>query len=418
MKKAILVLLCFIMLVSTVSCDKNGNLDTHTPNATESDTTDTGLPCTHILGEWSVSREATEREDGEEKRTCAQCSYFETKPIYAKGTEGLSFTLSEDGTSYSVNAGSATEGDVFIPAYHNGLPVTGIGYIGFANSDFEPEDIETGSYAFFDCTDLKTVVIPSTVTIIGDMAFAGCESLENIVLSPTVTVIGEGAFEICKNLESIVIPSAVTSIGDYAFMLCENLESIVIPESVKEIGEYAFALTEVELPFGYYQSDIKVSIPNTQVILILREFSSSFSWRVEIYYLDENGSEILIEKIEFDNSSQAPFSNGNFEIINNHDNTFSVRAGDSEDKGKWIDKAFNIPQCVSVFVPKAEDTVTVFYGGKDSEEWDAIDIAKGNVRLTKDNITVKKCVIYYYSETEPTEANKYWHYVDGVPTVW
>ena len=114
------------------------------------------------------------------------------------------------------------------------------------------------------------------------MAFAGCESLKSIVLPPAVMVIGDGAFESCKNLKSIVIPPAVTAIGDYAFMLCKSLESVVIPESVKEIGEYAFALTEVEFPVGYYNSDIKVSIPNTQVILILREFSSFFSWGVEI----------------------------------------------------------------------------------------------------------------------------------------
>ena len=432
MKKAILVLLCFAMLISTVSCvtkKENSNLNTHTPESssdttdtvtpeTSSDTTDTVTPCTHILGAWSISNEATEYEDGEEKRTCSLCEYFETKTIHAKGTEGLSFTLLEGGASYSVNAGSATGGVVFIPAYHNGLPVTSIGYIGFGNSDFEPEDIEIGSYAFFGCAALQTVVIPSTVTIIGDMAFAGCESLEGIVLPPTVSVIGDGAFEICKNLESIVIPPAVTVIGDYAFMLCESLESIVIPESVKEIGEYAFALTEEEFSLSYYHSDITVSIPNSQVILLLREFSSFFSWGVEIYYLDENGSEVLIEKIEFDNSSHAPFSNGDFEIINNNDNTFSVRAGDSEDKGKWINQVFDIPQCVSAFVPKAEDTVAVFYGGNDGEEWDAIDIADGNVRLDKDNITVKQSVIYYYSETEPTVPNQFWHYVDGVPTVW
>ena len=398
MKKAITVLLCFAMLVSTASCvTKKENSNLNTPSLeTVSDTTDTVTTCTHILGEWSVSNEATEREDGEEKRTCSLCEYFETKPIYAKGTEGLSFTLSEDGTSYSVSAGSATEGDVFIPAYHNGLPVTSIGHIGLANSDFEPEDVEIGSYAFFGCADLQTVVIPSTVTVIGDGAFARCESMENII-----------------------IPSTVTIIGDGAFMLCKSLESVVIPESVKEIGEYAFALTEVEFPIGYYHSDIAFSIPNSQVILLLRPVQSVFSWGVELYYLDESGNAVLIENILVDNSSHAPFSNKDFEIVNNDDMTFSVHAKKSENGEDWIlNKTFDLPQCVSVFVPKAEDTVAVFYGGNDGEEWDAIDIADGNVRLTKDNITVKNCVIYYYSETEPTEANKFWHYVDGVPTVW
>ena len=441
MKKAILVLLCLTVFLSMISCDienEKENLDTSSPDTqttdspavdsdtdtTETDTTKTDTneavtPCAHTFGEWSVSKEATEREDGEEKRTCSQCNHVETKPIYATGTEGLLFTLSENGTAYSVSAGSATEGDVVIPAYHNGLPVTGIGYIGFANSDFEPEDIEIGSYAFFDCTDLKTVVIPSTVTIIGDMAFAGCESLESIVLPPTVTVIGDGAFEVCRSLESIALPPAVTVIGDGAFMLCESLESIVIPESVKEIGEYAFALTEEEFSLGYYRSDITVAIPNSQVILLLRPVQSFFLWGVEIYYLNENGNEVSIENVLLDNSSFAPFSNDDFEIINNHDNTFSVHAKAKENGGGWwIDKTFDIPQCVSVFVPKAEDTVKVFYSGTNSEAWETIAIADGNGRLDKDNITVKKSVIYYYSKTEPTEPNKFWHYVDGVPTVW
>lgn len=425
--KKIFILICISMLLLTISCDtnnKNNNLDIHATdakttvsNTTDTNTTDIGIPCTHTFGEWNISKAATEREDGEKKRTCSQCNYFETKLIHAKGTEGLLFTLSEDGASYSVSAGTATSGDVFIPAYHNGLPVTSIGYIGLDNN-FEPEDVELGSYAFFDCANLKTVVIPSTVTVIGDMAFARCESLENIMLPPGVTAIGAVAFAYCKNLKTLAIPSTVTTIGDMAFTLCESLESIVIPESVKEIGKFAFALTEEESSLNYYHSDIAFSIPNSQVILLLRPVQAPFSWGVEIYYLDENGSEVLIESVSVDNSSHAPFSKGDFEIINNNDNTFSVRAGDSQDKGKWIDKSFDIPQCVSVFFPKAEDTVTVFYGGNNSEEWDVIDIAKGNVRLTKDNITVKKCVIYYYSETEPTELNKYWHYVDGVPTVW
>ena len=394
----------------TVQEDENGMADTQTSDIT--------TPCTHIFGEWSVSKAATEREDGEEKRTCSQCNHFETKPIHATGTEGLLFTLSEDGTSYSVSAGTATEGDVFIPAYHNGLPVTSIGYIGWDNN-VEPEDVEVGSYAFMKCINLKTIVIPSTVTVIGDMAFANCESLENIVLPPTVTVIGAAAFEFCKSLKSIGIPPAVTKIGEYAFLLCENLESIVIPESVKEIGENAFALTEEEFSFSYYNSDITVSIPNSQTILLLREFSSFFSWGVEIYYLDENGSEVLIEKVGFDNSSISPFSDGNFEIINNDDNTFSVRAAKDTQEERWlIDKTFDLPQCVSVFVPKPEDTITVFYGGSSSEAWDAIDISKENTRLEKDNMTVKRSVIYFYSETNPNEANKFWHYVDGIPTLW
>lgn len=364
----------------------------------------------HDYGEWSVAREATEREDGEERRACKNCEHFETKPIYATGTEGLLFTLSQDGTSYSVSAGAAVEGDVFIPAYYNGLPVTSIGYIGFATGDVEPEEIEPGSYAFLNCTNLKTVVIPSTVTVIGDMAFAGCEGLESIAMSPAITLIGDGAFELCKSLKNIEIPPLVTKIGMYTFAGCEGLESVVIPKSVNEIGMAAFALTIEEI-FDKYLDDIRVSVPNSDVILILREWQA-WTCGVEIYYLDENGEEILIADTNFGDDYTLPFRDGAYEIINNNDGTFTVRAGDPEDREGWTERTFDLPQCTSVYVPKNENGLLVFYGGENIEAWNQIDIHEtGNNGLENPGI-------YYYSETEPSEDDQYWHYVDGVPTVW
>lgn len=34
------------------------------------------------------------------------------------------------------------------------------------------------------------------------------------------------------------------------------------------------------------------------------------------------------------------------------------------------------------------------------------------------NDYLKNATRYYYSETQPTEQGNYWHYVDGVPTIW
>lgn len=439
MKKIIMILLSFVLLFSAVSCMPQPNVDHSDPTDTVEETTEeitektiadseettneledatNDASCAHELGAWSVLTPATEREDGAEIRKCTHCDHFQTRILHAIGTEGLLFTLSEDERSYSVSAGTATAGDVFIPAYHNGLPVTTIGSIGLFDSDFDQENTAHGSYAFYQCSELKSVVIPSTVTVIGDAAFAGCMDLKTMILPPAVAEIGDGAFMQCEKLESIVLSEALTTIGDMAFMLCKSLKSVVIPAGIEKIGEYAFALTETENPLSYYHSDIKILLPNTQVILILREFSSFFSWGVEIYYLDENGTEVLIKNITFDNSSMSPFLNGDFEIVNNNDNTFTVRAGDSENIGKWIDQTFDIPQCVSVFIPKTEDTVAVFYGGNNRDAWDKTDIAVGNTRLVKDNVTIKVSVVYYYSETQPTVPGDYWHYVDGVPVVW
>ena len=102
------------------------------------------------------------------------------------------------------------------------------------------------------CKHLREVVIPITVTSIGDDAFSGCLNLESVTISKRVTSIGDNAFDGCLSLESVIIPKRVTSIGDYAFCNCCSLESMIIPDGVSSIGYYAFSdcdnLTSVTIP--------------------------------------------------------------------------------------------------------------------------------------------------------------------------
>jgi len=95
--------------------------------------------------------------------------------------------------------------------------------------------------AFWDCSSLLDIVIPSSVTSIGDSAFFCCSSLSKIVIPSSVTSIGDSAFSCCSSLSKIVIPSSVTSIGDSAFSFCRSLSDIVIPSSVTSIGGGAFS---------------------------------------------------------------------------------------------------------------------------------------------------------------------------------
>ena len=88
--------------------------------------------------------------------------------------------------------------------------------------------------------NIKSYVIPSSVTSIGDSAFGNCDSLSEIVIPSSVTSIGDGAFFCCRSLSEIGIPSSVTSIGDHAFYDCRSLSEIVIPSSVTSIGDSAF----------------------------------------------------------------------------------------------------------------------------------------------------------------------------------
>ena len=88
--------------------------------------------------------------------------------------------------------------------------------------------------------NVKSYVIPSSVTSIGNSAFRGCRSLSEIVFPSSVTSIGDWAFYGCYSLLEIVIPSSVTSIGDSAFWDCYSLLEIVIPSGVTSIGDSAF----------------------------------------------------------------------------------------------------------------------------------------------------------------------------------
>ena len=98
-----------------------------------------------------------------------------------------------------------------------------------------------GNYAFLGCSGLKSVVIPNSVTSIGNNAFWKCSSLTSITIPNSVTSIGKIAFQDCTSLTGeLVIPNSVTSIGNQAFCNCSGLTSVVIGNSVASIGEWAF----------------------------------------------------------------------------------------------------------------------------------------------------------------------------------
>ena len=125
----------------------------------------------------------------------------------------------------------------------------------------------TSNSAPWSDSDIKTIVIESGVTSIGEGAFASCYNLESVSIPASVTSIGARAFEYCglattaptvsfaegstpltigerafyyANLKSIDIPNRVTSIGEQAFSGCSSMESVSIPASVTSIREEAF----------------------------------------------------------------------------------------------------------------------------------------------------------------------------------
>lgn len=155
-------------------------------------------------------------------------------------------------------------GDVIIPdtITYGGdtYKVTYINNGGFDNcyqlrSIVLPDSITSlGDYAFRDCDELDTITIPVSVKKIGKYAFASSDNLSQINIPEGIININEGVFYNCDSLINITLPESVTSIGSEAFKYCNNLININIPESVTRIGVNAFyectKLTTINIPAG------------------------------------------------------------------------------------------------------------------------------------------------------------------------
>lgn len=99
---------------------------------------------------------------------------------------------------------------------------------------------------------LKSVVIPSGVSHIGDRAFHGCYNLESIEIPSSVLYIGDNAFSNCKGLKTVKIPGTLQEMGSKVFANCKQLKKVIINEGITNIPEQAFvnckSLKEVSFP--------------------------------------------------------------------------------------------------------------------------------------------------------------------------
>ena len=182
-------------------------------------------------------------------------------------------------TGYSGNATA-----LYIPGEIDGHEVVAIGDRAFENrTDLRtvmiPDSVtEMGGYAFNNCTNLSNVTLSKNLESMGSSAFGNCDGLTQIEIPKSLDIGGNyylGAFSDCANIkkvtfergttkiasslfcgctgiEKIDIPDTVTIIQDYAFKECKNLSTVNIPDSVIEIEGWAFescsVLTKIDIP--------------------------------------------------------------------------------------------------------------------------------------------------------------------------
>ena len=141
-------------------------------------------------------------------------------------------------------------------------------------------------YAFKNCSQITSIVVPSGIGSIGDYAFKNCTALTNIKLPLKVTRIGSGAFYNCISLLFVELPQIKNDWGGHEklandmFYGCSSLVYVKIPSTIQEIGTGAFAyctsLTDVfcfptDVPFSKYTFEgldmgkIKIHVPNAAI---------------------------------------------------------------------------------------------------------------------------------------------------------
>ena len=179
----------------------------------------------------------------------------------------LYYAVNPDGTTVTVVQGPAVYQcaalDIPATVTHEGktYTVTTIGAQAFRLADigsFElPNTITTIQNAAFQGCDGTPVSFPTSLKFIGDNAFAGAHVVE-AVLPEGLRHLGERAFSGSYNnitpgtLRRVVLPSTLTEIGNYAFVGQRSLTDLTLPESMAEIPDYTFMscgnLAAVDLP--------------------------------------------------------------------------------------------------------------------------------------------------------------------------
>ena len=244
------------------------------------------------------------------------------------------------------------------------------------------ENVGGKSYAVQNigtCDDEK-VVIPKTykgkpVTRVYDRAFKGADTIEEVVLPEGLLYIDKLAFSECINLQSVKIPSTVKELGGSSFAGCENLQSVTFAKGcvLEKIGGSSFdgctSLTEFEVPSS------------------VQEVGS---------YAFQNCT--ALEEITF--LEGATYSPETYAQWNGCVNLKKAYLPGTFQKMSWA----TFQGCTSLEI--------VFVGTK--QEFATLD----RYYNRNSNGPFWAATHYIYSEEEPRESGRFWHYVKGKMTIW
>ncbi len=110
-----------------------------------------------------------------------------------------------------------------------------------------------GYTLYINGENAKSIVIPPSVTEIGDYTFALCANVESVTFPSNITHIGKGVFYGCRKLSNLVIPESVVYVDTKAFANMNGLKRITFTGDAPLFAEDCFAQT---ITNAYYPTDV------------------------------------------------------------------------------------------------------------------------------------------------------------------
>lgn len=259
----------------------------------------------------SISLPATLNEFGDD--AFKDCKFLKT--VYYTGTlDGwCEIAIGEDESSPMTFAetlyvnGNLIKGDIVIPdgttfickKAFTGLPLTGV---------VIPDSVtEIGENAFKDCKMLKSISLGKKLETVKKGAFSGCIQLESVIIPDSVKTIEDSAFNSCEKMKSVTFGRNIEYIGHNAFYECSNAEFSGFSTELKEIGKFAFKRCKKITSFDFGNKLEKVGeeafndceLEEVVIPASIKELGvQAFGYCNKLYYCgtQEDWSKVLVHK--------------------------------------------------------------------------------------------------------------------------
>ena len=318
-----------------------------------------------------------------------------------------------------------------------------------------------GEHAFSQCYSLTCITIPDSVMSIGEYAFSYCDSLEKVTFGENsklesigssafydtayfndernwkdgVLYIGNHLIETKTSISgSYTVEAETKTIASFAFSGCSSLTSITIPDSVTSIGLNAFSgsLTiycETESKPDGWEDGWNSNCP-----VVWNCNNNEIADDGYIYTIIDGVRYSLKDGVATVVRQPSNITTANIKsIVTYKGNTYAITSI-MEEAFLFCDSltTIDIPDSVISIGPRAflicdsltsviiPDSVTnvgeeVFIGCQSLTIYcEATSQSSG----WDNSWNYSNCPVYWYSEAEPTAEGNYWHYVDGVVTIW